>query len=158
MRDGRCMDKCSKRGRASLWDCDGGKMSRIWLFYAIKLVYAIKNPGLEFCAIKAGIQQLSSRGGDSHFWRLDVGRFLVTNLFMSTLLMQTLLYSALWSAVQRQRGYVASNVLKQLKVARGTTYFSFDVFETFETNLWIFFVVCFSSLCLFFSSLMYISL
>ena len=25
---------------------DGGKMSRIWL------VYAIKNPGLEFCAIK----------------------------------------------------------------------------------------------------------
>ena len=57
------MDKCSKRGRASLWDWDGGKMGRIWLFYAIKLVYAIKNPGLEFCAIKAGIQQLSSGGG-----------------------------------------------------------------------------------------------
>ena len=49
--------------------------------------------------------------------------------------MQTLLYSALWSAVQRQGGYVASNVLKQLKVARGTTYFSFDQFEKFETNL-----------------------
>ena len=80
-------------------------MSRIWLFYAIKLVYAIKNPGLEFCAIKAGIQQLSNGGGErSHFQRLDVGRFLVTNLFMSTLLMQTLLYSALCFAIQRQRG------------------------------------------------------
>ena len=44
-----------------------GKMSGIWLSRAIKLVYAItyaiKNPGLEFCAIKAGIQQLSSQEG-----------------------------------------------------------------------------------------------
>ena len=70
-------------------------------------VYAIKNPGLEFCAITSSIQQLSSKGRGvliSGDWR----RFLVTNLFMSTLLMQTLLYTALRSVtvVQRQKGLI----------------------------------------------------
>ena len=87
------MDEGTRRFMRLRWGKDERNMAAA---HAIKLVYAIKNPGLEFCAIKAGIQQLSSRGrGLSSFLEtFDVECFLVTNLFMSTLLMQTLLCSA----------------------------------------------------------------
>ena len=101
------MDKCLKRGRASLWDWDGGNMGRMWRFNAIKLPdggLCNKEPWIGVLCNKSW-HPTTGQWGSRSFLETD-WRFLVTNLWISSLLMHNLLCNVLRlrSAVQRQRG------------------------------------------------------
>ena len=102
------MDKCLKRGRASLWDWDGGNMGRMWRFNAIKLPdggLCNKEPWIGVLCNKSW-HPTTGQWGSRSFLETD-WRFLVTNLWISSLLMHNLLCNVLLrlrSAVQRHRG------------------------------------------------------